>query len=472
MMAILIVLCGRTMQAQCPTLYVENLHWAADMPLPDADKRLAIVEGIRATLLRYCEVADLTEVTGNKRGYSEEKDLAFQDLFRDGGLVYNDLLPDWGQRISPDEYRNTVRNKLHNSGVDFQLDSAMLEQIWESGGYYRARLTLKKTMFNGLNKRKPLEEVGYKRGKEPVIPLIMELRLLALSDGAYGGVITSLAHALPKTIKPTIGRFLDVDLAGFAGMPLRTEAAYPWRDEDLGTGRHLMLQAGAGYAHPLGSSDRWYGLAGVHIRQGWLSQRLDEDIAVAAREEGRTIGSRTYDVPYDRRWTYSEGGTFHYRYLSVAVPLGVRFIPRPNLFRSWIFDLQVMPGWSWITREYQGDLVLEHGYGGHLDCRFEVSGDSEGLSDRWSQPAMALRFSPGYYRQIPSLTRTNRSVGWFLRMDAEAGILPLIRRNSDAAWITLDESGMPFRNAGAGMLYRSYLAANLGLRAGIYWKIF
>lgn len=456
-------------EAQCPIVRMDLMQWAADISAPGSEEGQAILDGVRETVDRYCRVADLTDITDHRRGYNEEKDLMFQSLFRDGGLIFNDLIPDWGQRVSPDEYRSMVRGKLFNSGVDFLLGDAVLEEIWVSGGYFRARLKMNKTMYNGLNKR--FEEIRYKRGKEPVIPLIVEIRLLALQEGRYDGVITSIAHARPKAIKPTAGRFFESDLAGLYGFPLQSEPAFAWKETKLPSFRHVMVQLGTTYAHPLFSSEKWYGLVGLHVRQGWLGHSLSGDLILSAQEDQRLINGRTYDVPFDQHWSFM-GGSFRHAYLSIQVPIGVRFIPNPNLFESWMVDLQILPGWTWHSQEYKGDLVLEHGYDGYLDCRVEIEEGSEDLSDRWGQPALSFRLSPGYYRQVPSMTSNIRSIGWFLRMDVEAGLFPLFSREDEGAWLSLDAAGRVVRTPGAGMLYRKYMPVNAGLRAGIYWKFF
>jgi len=91
-------------------------------------------------------------------------------------------------------------------------------------------------------------------------------------------------------------------------------------------------------------------------------------------------------------------------------------------------------------------------------------------------PMFNLRFSPGYYSAIPSWSQSKRNIGWFVRADLEAALLPLFQKDGQKPWISLDGlsdgQGLVLTDDDAAVLYRTHKPLLIGLRGGIFWKFF
>lgn len=467
---LLILLAGtvRPAMAQCPPVKDQAAAWeAAEL---DAEQQDAVLRAIRQTLDRYCEIADLYD---HGQGiYSEDKGREFLELLGPSQRIFDDLQLDGGG-LTPAQYRDKAYKYFYNTGLQFRLEDPLIGEVRRNERYLMARILLRKEMFNGLDSRYRYRDLS---GRPRSIPLVMEMRLDRQADGAYRAYVYAIDEAVEKVTREYSGRYLDIQIGGLADMGTGWQAAEPWTALDLPRPQHRAFQVEGLYSAPFGGSERWYWSAGLGLRNGNASLRLDEALRVQFTQQGRDFGQGLYSVPFTRYWEYGAGSEIWLSYTAAFVPLGVRFNLRPDFRKEWLFDLHVLPGLAMVRQDYEGDIALAYGYGGHLDCIRNVAFRRGDARSGWMSPMFNLRFSPGYYGSIASWGRSNRNVGWFLRADLEMALLPLIQREGDAPWISLesqpDGQGLAVINDDAAILHRTQKPLLIGLRGGIFWKFF
>lgn len=456
-------------KAQCPPLEARTVSWeAAEL---DSDSREAVLVTIRKTLDRYCAIADLYDA--DLGVYSEEKGRAFLELLGPSQWIADDLQTGGEATLSPAQYRDKVYQYFYQTGVQFRLEDPQLKEVRRMEQYLVATIHLRKRMFNGLDRRYAYKDLS---GKPREMELVMELRIRLGGSGSELAVIHSISEVAAEREAISVGRYLDLQVGGLTDIGTGWEAAEPWTALALPRPDHKVLHVEGLYSAPLGKGEHWYWSVGLGIRRGEARTVLQEDLSIQSTAALRELGSQTYNVPFTSLWQFNAGSEVLLAYTAVVLPLGLRWNPSPDFRREWLVDLHLIPGMSLFAQDYEGDIRLAYGYGGNLDCSYEGNFRRGDVRSSWTTPMVHLRFSPGYYGTIPNWSRSSRNLGWFLRLDAEMGLLPMFRREGGRPWVSLENvsngQGRPVFDQGAAPLHRTHTPLLIGLRGGLFWKFF
>lgn len=464
-------------EAQCPPLVFSETKWTQDQELQE-DVQQKMLAAIRSGFERYCLSSDFLDPDNGH--FSEIKAREFQGLFVQGAKVFNDLEPARGEHISSDRYRDKVLEHFYNTGAEFRLTGGRIESVRQVENLFVASILFQKEMRSGLDQKGRYRVHAAKR---PVFDLVMEMHLREDSrSGQFVIQIFSILNAIPQENKLELRRMADVRAGGLTGVVPFEEFSFPWPSaggEGLDS-RVYALNLEGGIWRPISRSGRWYGGLGGGFRQGDWKVVMDNGLQGVLLGEGDPliIEGRRYNADVYEELALLPGSEVRYIMRSLYLPIGIRRVLSSDLRKLWTLDLELLGGVTRAEERITGSAMLFRRYdpSGPPECISpELSmGGIRGLRQSWFQPFLTVRLSPGYMRVVPAWSDSKRDVGWFLRLDAEYQLLPMLERAPRAQSLSRDitdiQGNFVLSNHSGNLLFSRASSLMLGGRFGFYWK--